>query len=413
MRIAVWYNLPSGGAKRALYDHAQGLAGRGHVLEFFAPNGPGRDYLPLGAFGKEHTYPPIGSPRPPRLFPSVRRGAADMRHRSRAVAEHCREAAAAVDAGGFDVLFANTCMLTASPPVGRHARTPAVLYLAEPNRGLYEADDRPAFASIPPPGRSVLAPWYVRTWVRDRLETPVRRRQARDECEAALAFRRVLVNSYFSRESVWRAYGVESEVCYLGVNPAVFAPAARPARDYLVGLGSFTVNKNIAFAVRAVGCLPPPRPPLIWVGNSVTPPDHVDNLTALARSLGVEFVPRLMVRQAELTALLGGALAMVYAPRLEPFGYAPLEAGTCGTPVVAVAEGGVRETVRDGVNGLLVAPRPEAMAAAVARLRADPDLVERLGRTGRQLVETEWSLDAATDRLERALAEVAAGPKTP
>ena len=37
--------------------------------------------------------------------------------------------------------------------------------------------------------------------------------------------------------------------------------------------------------------------------------------------------------------------AMLYAPRLEPFGLAPLEANACGLPVIAVPEGGVRETV--------------------------------------------------------------------
>ncbi|NBU99759.1 MAG: glycosyltransferase, partial [Spirochaetia bacterium] len=37
----------------------------------------------------------------------------------------------------------------------------------------------------------------------------------------------------------------------------------------------------------------------------------------------------------------------------EPFGYAPLEASSCGTPVVGVPEGGIRETVKDGINGFL------------------------------------------------------------
>jgi hypothetical protein len=32
MKIAVWYNLPSGGAKRALYYHVRGLVERGHTV---------------------------------------------------------------------------------------------------------------------------------------------------------------------------------------------------------------------------------------------------------------------------------------------------------------------------------------------------------------------------------------------
>jgi len=48
---------------------------------------------------------------------------------------------------------------------------------------------------------------------------------------------------------------------------------------------------------------------------------------------------------------------MVYSARLEPFGLAPLEANACATPVVAVAEGGVRESIRNGVNGVLISER--------------------------------------------------------
>jgi glycosyltransferase involved in cell wall biosynthesis len=94
---------------------------------------------------------------------------------------------------------------------------------------------------------------------------------------------------------------------------------------------------------------------------------------------------------------------MVYAPRLEPFGLAPLEANACGLPVVAVAEGGVRETIIDQVNGLLVDNYPDAMAAAIQRLRNDPSFASRLGSTGRKAVEAKWGLDRALDRLEQHL----------
>ncbi len=100
---------------------------------------------------------------------------------------------------------------------------------------------------------------------------------------------------------------------------------------------------------------------------------------------------------------------MVYAPRLEPFGYAPLEASACELPVIGVPEGGVRETIVDGVNGLLVEPAPEALAEAIGRLRADEAYARRLGRNGRHLVLERWSLPAAIDRLEARLREAVYG----
>jgi glycosyltransferase involved in cell wall biosynthesis len=101
---------------------------------------------------------------------------------------------------------------------------------------------------------------------------------------------------------------------------------------------------------------------------------------------------------------------MVFAPRLEPFGLVPLEAGACGTPVIVVAEGGLRETVVDGVNGLVADPTPAGMAAAIERLRDDAGLRVALGREGRRRVEERWSLAAAAKRLEAKLAaQVQAG----
>jgi glycosyltransferase involved in cell wall biosynthesis len=100
---------------------------------------------------------------------------------------------------------------------------------------------------------------------------------------------------------------------------------------------------------------------------------------------------------------------LAYAPRLEPFGFAPLEASACGLPVVAVAEGGMRETVIDGVNGLLCDPDTQAMANVLQRLLDDPTFAKRLGANGRALVQEHWSLEAAVDRLERRLVTVSGG----
>jgi glycosyltransferase involved in cell wall biosynthesis len=91
----------------------------------------------------------------------------------------------------------------------------------------------------------------------------------------------------------------------------------------------------------------------------------------VANSLEVVFEPMVGVSDIELLNVLNRAVAMVYAPRLEPFGLAPLEANACGVPVIAVAEGGVRETIVDQVNGLFVDHNPASMAAVIERLCTD------------------------------------------
>jgi glycosyltransferase involved in cell wall biosynthesis len=85
----------------------------------------------------------------------------------------------------------------------------------------------------------------------------------------------------------------------------------------------------------------------------------------------------------------------------EPYGNVILEAMASRTPIVAAAAGGPLELIDEGRTGLLVAPGdPEALAAALERLLADPAERARLGRAGREHVERNFSLERDARRME-------------
>ena len=410
MRIAVWHNLPSGGGKRALYYHVRGLVERGHSVEAWCPSTSDRNYLPLSEFITEHVVPIDIRQR----SNFVAKLPGDELRQAKALDQHCQRCAEEINRGDFNILFANSSVIHAVSSIGRYVKTKKVLYLQEPNRGLYEAGgDGLPWVAIP----AVSRPWmhprsYLRWFLGDLIHTHQLRILARDERLNASAFDLILVNSYFSRESLLRAYGLDSTVCYLGVDTQLFVNHRYPRENFVVSVGQLFLNKNVEFVIKAVAKIGVPRPRLVWIANRGVD-WYYEKMRSLAESHRVTFEARARIDDNELVDILNRATAMVYAPRLEPFGLAPLEANACGLPVAAVAEGGVRETIIDGVNGLLVQHQPQAMARAIERLRDDKHLTAQLGNNGSELVREKWSVNAAVERLEMQLTQAATAQASP
>lgn len=85
-----------------------------------------------------------------------------------------------------------------------------------------------------------------------------------------------------------------------------------------------------------------------------------------------------------LVDLMADAVAVVYSPRDEDYGYVTLQAFLAGVPVVTACDsGGVLEWVTDGVTGFVTDGSAAAMGAALDALVADPDLAQRMGAAGR------------------------------
>ena len=95
---------------------------------------------------------------------------------------------------------------------------------------------------------------------------------------------------------------------------------------------------------------------------------------------------------------------------VEGLGYVALEALASGTAVVASDVGGLRESVRAGVTGMLVAERnPKALADALLALAGDPDLRERLGANGRVQAREAPSWEEVAARWVETYERLASG----
>jgi len=114
--------------------------------------------------------------------------------------------------------------------------------------------------------------------------------------------------------------------------------------------------------------------------------DYAEELRARVDALGLADRVRLLGHVDDVGSLLRRwDIGVQASMRAEPLGFNVLEYLDAGLATVVAAEGGPIEWVRDGVNGLAVAPRDAgALAAALRRLGADAELRVRLGDAARQ-----------------------------
>lgn len=184
------------------------------------------------------------------------------------------------------------------------------------------------------------------------------------------------------------------------------APARAPAT--LVFLGHLEAGKGCYDLLRAmrtiVAAVPQAR--LLLCGDG-----QRDKAHALAASLGLQASVDFpgWVDAERRAALLDMATVFVLPSHAEGLPMSLLEAMAHGVPVVATAVGGIPEAVRDGLEGVLVAPRhTAALAGAVLGLLADPDARMRMGAAARERVRSEFSSTRMIVTLEDLYEKLAA-----
>jgi glycosyltransferase involved in cell wall biosynthesis len=400
VRIAVYHDLPSGGAKRALFNYAKGLVERGHTVDVYAPPTADEEFLDLRPVASRYYEMPLRSGPPPGL-----EGSAAARELARyamlrwGVVRHARVVAAAIDARGYDVAFVHHCRFTQAPYVLEFLATPSVYYCQEPRRPSFEYSIRHDATGSGAPGRRLLERCH-----RAAFESLLRPRDIRAARSATL----ILANSSFSIESIKRAYGRYARLAYLGIDLAGFRPTPGARRDGVISVGALHPSKGHRLVIEAAGAAEGVWP-VVHVVADRSSDEHGRELAEHAGRLGVTLRLHERIDDRALVALYGGARLAVAAAELEPFGFTPLEAMACGTPVVAVREGGYKETVVDGVNGRLVERDASRLGAAIAALAAGGEDWERLSRGA---VETagRWTVERAVARLEAILVDLVGPP---
>lgn len=177
------------------------------------------------------------------------------------------------------------------------------------------------------------------------------------DLEASRRVTHYVAISEFGRERIARTYGRESEVIFPPVETRRFSPGT--PEDFFLVVTELVRHKRVDAALEAARRA---GRPVKVVG---TGPD-LPRLRSLYGETA-EFLGR--VSDDELAALYPRALALV-VPNVEEFGIAAVEAQAAGRPVIAPDDGGTRETVADGVTGVLL---PTASVDEIAEAMRETD----------------------------------------
>lgn len=201
-------------------------------------------------------------------------------------------------------------------------------------------------------------------------------------------------------------------VIYPGIDTVGFTPdpSARSAHPTFAYLGRLKKYKGVHHVIAAFSRMTRRDSTLLIAGAGDSRPALERQASSLDLGNRVRFLGR--ISEPEKLALLRQAWGLVFASPKEGWGITNLEAAACATPVVASNSPGIRESVRDGETGFLI-PHGDAaaMAAAMDRLAASRDLVERFGQHARRFAES-FTWERAADETERHLARIVAAPVT-
>ena len=158
-----------------------------------------------------------------------------------------------------------------------------------------------------------------------------------------------------------------------------------------LALGRLHPNKGFELLLEALAAT---REITLWIAGDGPLRTRLERL---ATRLGITGRVRFLGWREDVPRLLAAADLLVCPSLYEPLGNVVIEAWSARLPVVATASDGPAGLIEDGESGILVplpgsrGGGPQALAAAIERVCADPALRAKLGEAGRRAYEADFT----------------------
>lgn len=355
MKIAIFHELDFGGARRTVDEFVKNLAKTSEVDLYYVDN---KEDESIKKFTKNIFFYPFypkswkGNNWKIKLYKDTVELLSLYRLHKRIALD--------VESGQYDYIFVHPSKFTQAPFLLHLLKNKCIYYCQEPLRIAYDK----RLSSI----AYIKFPKNVYEFLNRRIRRWI------DKINFGSA-NLILANSKFSKEFIKKTYGKSADVCYLGVDTDFFRP----------------LNLNRAIDV-------------LFMGNK---DEGYDFLNKLSKFCGNNLKARAIFRESGLSNITDGELVKIYNKSKvlvalnhnEPFGLIPLEAMACGTPVIAVNEGGYRESVIDKKTGFLVSRDSEDLYGKINRIIGNNKLRIIMSKSARENVLQNWTWRKSVEKF--------------
>ncbi|MBP7774735.1 glycosyltransferase family 4 protein [Candidatus Woesebacteria bacterium] len=358
MKIAVFDNLPEGGAKRVVLEQIRYLHQSQHQVIHYTNS--------VDTHFSTRQVADTVIPHTIQLsqFHGLLRPLTELSYIKLAMQSYVL--ARKIDAQKCSVCIVHPCMFTQAPLLLLFLNTPTLYFIEEPLRLMSE---RKIFKTHAHGFKMVYE--YLRRKGIALLD--------KKACRHATLR---VANSQFTQKNVQHYYSAFCSVLKLGVNTQIFFPPLKTTtRNYFLWIGARDEIHGYSLLTAALGLL-----------------------KKIPEIMYVEFQKaKLPLTDKQLCSLYQGAYATLCLSHNEPFGLTSVESQACGTPVIAVAEGGYKETVVDGITGTLISRSVNELARALELYMENLSRTNQQGAAGVQEVKQNWTWQKHGIALEKMI----------
>lgn len=260
----------------------------------------------------------------------------------------------------YDFVFVNPSKFTQAPFILRFLKEKSVYYCQEPLRIIYDEK---------------ISKLENLSTLKKLYEKINREKRKHIDLSNVNKTNLILCNSEFSKKNIKAAYGLKAFVCYLGVNTSFFKPESLKKQTDLLFIGDKSEIEGYDLLKKTLKLFKKSPKVKMLLGE-----DRILTDEQLVKEYN----------KTKITLVLS---------RNEPFGLIPIESMACGVPVVALNEGGLRESVVNGETGYLVGANERKIKNKIGLLLENEILRKKISKNSRNWILEKFTWEKSAERF--------------